>query len=329
MTPKEFHRELLKLPHVSDGLLATAREWRPKYPFLQALPIIIALGEKQRQDQRAAESLHTAAAYSADRSLLKELMIAVSLTAVRENDIPEAATASTPPPAIEANLQEKSAPETTIASGTEDQELNPEPVARLTEEMNEATAEDQTTEVAVPPEQATAPGEFADRVMDGLGELRERMKRFNNQDYAAAEPAAPSEEESTGTQASAEAKTASNDPSDKLLDEIKSTRKRQKPETSKQVEQMELIDKFMSNKPGRRPTKKTAAEKSPAPVTPPEPPQTAGQDSYSENVISETLVDLLIRQGKREKAIEVLRKLIWKFPQKKALFAARIQELSQ
>ena len=56
---------------------------------------------------------------------------------------------------------------------------------------------------------------------------------------------------------------------------------------------------------------------------------TATLDTYSENVVSETLVDILLRQGKKEKALEVLRKLIWKFPQKKALFAARIQELSK
>ena len=105
-----------------------------------------------------------------------------------------------------------------------------------------------------------------------------------------------------------------------LLTEIKSTRKRMKPETSRQAEQLEIIDLFIKSKS--------------AVVRPPEGPVvrqdlTESLDQYSENVISETLVDILIGQGKTGKAIEVLRKLIWKYPQKKHLFAARIQELSK
>jgi hypothetical protein len=37
----------------------------------------------------------------------------------------------------------------------------------------------------------------------------------------------------------------------------------------------------------------------------------------------------LLSQGKKDKAVEVLRKLIWKFPQKKSYFAAQIEELKQ
>ena len=49
--------------------------------------------------------------------------------------------------------------------------------------------------------------------------------------------------------------------------------------------------------------------------------------AFGDNIISETLVEILIKQGKKDKAIEVLRKLIWKFPQKKAIFATQIDEL--
>ena len=50
---------------------------------------------------------------------------------------------------------------------------------------------------------------------------------------------------------------------------------------------------------------------------------------FADTIISETLTKILIRQGKKEKAIEVYRKLIWKFPQKKAYFAAQIDELKK
>ena len=48
---------------------------------------------------------------------------------------------------------------------------------------------------------------------------------------------------------------------------------------------------------------------------------------FGENIVSETLVEILLKQGKKEKAIEVLKKLIWKFPQKKTYFASQIEEL--
>jgi len=51
--------------------------------------------------------------------------------------------------------------------------------------------------------------------------------------------------------------------------------------------------------------------------------------TYGENIVSETLVQILLKQGKTEKAIEVLKKLIWKFPQKKAYFAAQIEDLKK
>jgi len=110
------------------------------------------------------------------------------------------------------------------------------------------------------------------------------------------------------------------DENDLLLLEIKSSRKKIKPENTRKAEQIEIIDQFIK---ARQVT-----------IRPPEkgmPKQdlTESADSYSENVISETLVDILVRQGKKDKAIDVLKKLIWKFPQKKHLFAARIQDLSK
>ena len=48
--------------------------------------------------------------------------------------------------------------------------------------------------------------------------------------------------------------------------------------------------------------------------------------SFNEDLISENLAEIFARQGKIKKAIEIYKKLIWKFPQKKAFFAARIEE---
>jgi len=112
------------------------------------------------------------------------------------------------------------------------------------------------------------------------------------------------------------------DTTDELLTEIKSSKKKIKPEGPRQKEQIEIIDQFIKTQPSIK--GKVSEEKA-------MPKDDLSEKSliYNENIISETLVQILIKQGKKEKAIEVLKKLIWKFPQKKAYFAAQIEDLKK
>ena len=105
--------------------------------------------------------------------------------------------------------------------------------------------------------------------------------------------------------------------SDPLIEQIKSTKKKLKIDNPKQKEQNEIIDKFIKTQPSIPKPK------------PGEPASDLATDSglFSDNIVSETLVEILLKQGKKEKAIEVLKKLIWKCPQKKAYFAAQIDSL--
>ena len=111
-----------------------------------------------------------------------------------------------------------------------------------------------------------------------------------------------------------------NEPTDLLIEEIKSTKKKVSPEGPKQKEQIEIIENFIKTQPSI--TKNKLA-------VPPSSSTDLAEKSlvYGDNIISETLVEILLKQGKKDKAIEVLKKLIWKFPQKKAYFAAQIEEL--
>lgn len=104
-----------------------------------------------------------------------------------------------------------------------------------------------------------------------------------------------------------------------ILEEIK-TKKKITPESTKQKEQIEIIDQFIKKQPSI--AKNTGS--------PADAPDLAEKNfSLTENIVSETLVEILLRQGKKDKAIEVLKKLIWKFPQKKTIFAAQIEELKK
>ncbi len=102
-----------------------------------------------------------------------------------------------------------------------------------------------------------------------------------------------------------------------LIEEIKATRKKLKVPSPKVAEQGEIIDQFIKVAPTL--PKGKVVESS----------VDLAKDSvnYSDNIVSETLVNILVKQGKKVKAIEMLKKLIWKFPQKKAYFAAQIEDL--
>jgi hypothetical protein len=109
---------------------------------------------------------------------------------------------------------------------------------------------------------------------------------------------------------------------DLLIDEIVSTKQEINPETEKQKEQIELINQFIQAQPSIVNREKTI-------TVPAGDLSTIKSGEFGDNIVSETLVDILLKQGKKDKAIEVLKKLIWKFPQKKAYFAAQIEELKK
>ena len=112
------------------------------------------------------------------------------------------------------------------------------------------------------------------------------------------------------------------EPVDSFIEEIKTTKKKFKPEGHKQKEQIEIIENFIKTQPTITKSKLSS---------PPADRSDLAEKSLADgdNIVSETLVEILLKQGKKDKAIEVLKKLIWKIPQKKAYFAAQIEELKK
>ena len=110
-------------------------------------------------------------------------------------------------------------------------------------------------------------------------------------------------------------------PVDSLIEEIK-TKKKVKSNGPKQKEQIEIIENFIKTQPTISKNKLSS---------PPADSSDLAEKSllFGDNIVSETLVEILLKQGKKDKAIEVLKKLIWKFPQKKAYFAAQIEDLKK
>ena len=108
-----------------------------------------------------------------------------------------------------------------------------------------------------------------------------------------------------------------------IIDEIVHTKDKIEPANEKQKEQLEIIDHFIKAQPSISNSKEKPPHIQEGDLS------TIRTGEFGENIVSETLVELLLKQGKKDKAIEVLKKLIWKFPQKKAYFAAQIEELKK
>ncbi|WP_375583523.1 hypothetical protein [Cyclobacterium xiamenense] len=84
-------------------------------------------------------------------------------------------------------------------------------------------------------------------------------------------------------------------------------------------EQMDLIDSF-EEKPIRLPREQMEVQ--------PDLPDLSEKSTHlNDSMFSESFAKLLVKQNKKQEAIEIYRKLILKFPKKKTYFADQIEKL--
>ncbi|MEM6523549.1 MAG: hypothetical protein AAF693_07150 [Bacteroidota bacterium] len=103
----------------------------------------------------------------------------------------------------------------------------------------------------------------------------------------------------------------------------KTTAQKKKTIASTKVEsQQEIIERFIDKEPriSAKTIKSTEANQ-----------RDLSEKStvYNEDLVSENLAQILLAQGKKDKALDIYKKLIWKFPQKKSYFAAQIEEIQK
>jgi tetratricopeptide (TPR) repeat protein len=241
---------------------------RNEYPYSQVLQALAARVSKDHNLDNQQRFLQSAAVYSTDRSVLKEIMSTVYQSAVAKEGVAEVAFTK-----------------------------------------NVSTSAIQKTIDSI---------DYADEVIQDLNRLKKLKVNFealasglgNLTDQPSEKPK---------RKPPIRTKKIADPGSDPLIEDIK-TKKKIDPESPKTKEQIEIIDQFIKAQPSIKP--KTNA-------TPPSDLADVISGEFADNVVSETLAKILIRQGKKEKAIEVYKKLIWKFPQKKVYFAAQIEELKK
>jgi hypothetical protein len=313
-------------------------ELQAAYPYSQVVRCLASRAARDHQMANATGVLAMSAVYSTDRSVLKDIMTAPA--GVRKARV---AVKAAPAQVIVAEkkataLIEK--PETPPVKSVKTQEVELVQVAEETKAVPVITS----TPVSVT--SGLSGAELVDEIMSDLTRLQDLKKifetsytEFRKKNSGGLKEAEKNHlpdpnKETTAERRSSEArpkptkvpkapKPASTDlipepSSEALLNQIETSRKRVFPDTEKQKEQLQIIDQFITRQPSI--TKGVAKKTEAADLA-------ENSVSLTDSMVSETLVEVLLRQGKKDKAIEVLRKLIWKFPQKKAIFAAQIEEL--
>lgn len=268
-------RQLVDLLHHYSGSssqeAAEVISMRNEYPYSQVLQALSARVSKDHNFDNQQLLLQSAAVYSTDRTVLKEIMSKVYDAAVAKN---EANTILAPAAKTSSNTQLKE-------------------ISNI---------------------------DYADEVIHDLERLMELKHNFETlaADFGNYDPEII--QEAPKRKPPGRPKKNTEESSDPLIEDIKTTKRKIDPESPKTKEQIAIIDQFIKAQPTIKPK---------ATPTPQSDLSDIKSGEFADNIISETLAKILIRQGKKEKAIEVYRKLIWKFPQKKVYFAAQIEELKK
>ena len=310
--------------HFSESSAEEAQEilsLKQRYPYSQLLHALSARVSKDHGFSNHSTELQLAAVYAADRGVLKDVITAV------DNHL-----ASNP--AITA-IADTNTTSTNSVKRSEDSPNLAETVIQDLKQLNrsrhnfELVLSDFLSHTANEPgvrKEVITVSATEDPIEKIAQHLKETPGLSKKQRIVALAKAADAlaEAEARENQSEEEPGKKKAETGDGLIDEIVNNKQEIDPETEKQKQQIQIIDQFIK----AQPSISSAKEKTHV-ASPPTDLSTIKSGEFGDNIVSETLVDILLKQGKKDKAIEVLKKLIWKFPQKKAYFAAQIEDLKK
>ena len=289
---------------------------RESYPYSQLLHALSARVSKDHDFMNHSKELQLAAVYAADRSVLKDVMTLDNLLPARGSIAPvkqavNSPAVVTPMPVSQPVIVAVSENFTTVA----DQVMSDLETLHQLKHNFEMMFVDSSPSSIVPDIKEK---DEADSKKESLPKESSKSRKARIVELAKAMASAREGEPFEESESKPKKKDL---PAESFIEELTTTKKEIEPENEKQKEQLEIIEQFIKTQPTISNTKEKVA------VAPVGDLSLIKAGEFNDNVVSETLVEILVKQGKKDKAVEVLKKLIWKFPQKKAYFAAQIEEL--
>ncbi len=325
MKKQEFLHILQDYKSVKDTDLTKINDLRKAYPYSQVLHIISAIATHKLKTDDAGRHLSVAAVYSTDRSVLKEVMLSATIdenaALVRQQE-PETAV-----PGKTAVIKK---PDKTESGKKED--------AISDYVKPDADAHEKEVIIYKPsghpgPLSKTEAEKLREEVMVNLEKLLE-IKHSFHEDY----PLKPGKKKlKKNSKSESERKkpvlkvtksrlTRTKKSSGILQKKTESPagniKKKTEATQSKKIEQQEIIEKFIKASPEIKRNTEKVKKKDLDDLS-------AQSVEFGDNLVSENLARVLVKQDKKDKAIDIYKKLIWKFPQKKAYFASQIDSLKE
>ncbi|HEX8040930.1 MAG TPA: hypothetical protein VF490_17355 [Chryseosolibacter sp.] len=311
MDKTDFLKILQHYAHTSIEEANEISALRAEYPYSQVLQTLCARASKDHGFQHQQRDLQLAAVYAADRALLKAI-----ITMEPEEPLRQVVSKH-----VEADAQVVSAIDSADVADIVMDDLERLSKLKLTFEnlfmdysKSKKAEKESKEEVQAPVRGGEIPAASAGAPVSPIKSKKERiieMARAANNGGAPAD--APPKKKHLDKDGN---------PVDELIAEIQSSKEEIVPENERQKQQIEIINQFIRIQPSISNPK----DRTPSPAGDLTPVKSG---EFGDNIVSETLVEILVKQGKKDKAIEVLKKLIWKYPQKKAYFASQIEELKK
>ncbi|MGC1240597.1 MAG: tetratricopeptide repeat protein [Chryseosolibacter sp.] len=278
---------------------------RSQFPYSQVLQTLAARASKDHGFQHQQRDLQMAAVYAADRNLLKEIITlqpeepvqqVVSKHVLADEQVVSAIDSVDVADAVMDDLERLSKLKHTFENLFMD---FPKPKKVIKEPVMEP----------VVAENMSAQGQESQAKSKKERIIEMAKALSNNPATDSTSPAKKKHRDKDGN------------PVDELIVEIQNSKEEIVPENERQKQQIEIINQFIRVQPSiSNPRDRVPSVGDLMPIK---------SGEFGDNIVSETLVEILLKQGKKDRAIEVLKKLIWKYPQKKAYFASQIEDLKK
>ncbi len=350
MKKQTFLHLLQKKESIRKADLEKIQGLEARYPYSQMIHTLSAIGSRKLKSSESNKILTNAAVYATDRNVLKNLILGiddpdVEVVSKKTGKKKSGKVVERQLPAEEGKSKEVK--DIVVAKDTPDSKIDLPAIKRATIKSPAKTLIQPSKPIVHT--SIDHPGLLSEKeadqlradLMKNLEELLEIKKDFFGVKPAtkktATTPKIPVAKESVKSPKIATKtvpKTTESTKKMRVTKSVKKTTTVTKTNISKIAEpkvsktnsklnsQQEIIDKFIKADPKIRRKKEVQKEDSNNDLS-------KESVSFNDDLVSENLAKVMAKQGKTSKAIDIYKKLIWKFPQKKAYFASQIESLKE